>query len=111
MRSFNFTPLNDIRNHVVYCENGTSIEKVVVNGEIVVDRGELTRVDETALLEELRSYMPEFLDRYEKVEELNRQFEPYFSEIHRRCCAQPIGINRFSGDEREWVTEKTLTQA
>lgn len=111
MRSFNFTPLNDIRNHLVYCENGTSIEKVIVNGDVVVDKGRLTRVDETALLEELRSYMPEFQREYEKVENLNRQFEPYFAEIHRRCCSQPIGINRFSGDERQWITDETLTRA
>ena len=35
--------------------------------------------------------------------------EPYFAEIHRRCCAQPIGLNRYSGDEREWVLEEALT--
>ena len=109
LKALNFTPLNDIRNHVVYCENGSSIEEVIVNGEIVVADGKLTRVDEDALLEELRGYMPEFQAQLAKVEELNRQFEPYFAEIHRRCCAQPIGLNRYSGDEREWVLEEALT--
>lgn len=108
MKSLNFTPLNDVRNHVVYCENGASLEKVIVDGEVVVEGGRLTRVDEEALLEELRGYMPEFQERHAKVEELNRRFEPTFAEIHRRCCAQPIGINRYSGDEREWVTEVAL---
>lgn len=103
MKSLNFTPLNDIRNHVTYCEDGSSIEKVIVNGEIVVEEGKLTRVDEEALLEELRGYMPEFQSHHAKVEELNRQFEPYFTEIHRRCCAQPIGINLYSGNEQDWV--------
>ena len=104
MKTPNFTPRNDVRNHLVYCENGTSIEKVIVNGEVVVDGGRLTRVDEEALLEELRGYMPEFLAQHAKVEEINRRFEPYFAEVHRRCCAQPMGINRYSGDERAWVT-------
>ena len=107
-RTLNFTPLNDIRKHVVYCENGSSLDKVIVNGEVVVDGGRLTRVDEDALLDELRELLPEFLDRYAKVEELNSQFVPYFAEIHRRCCAQPIGINRYSGDESEWVAEAAL---
>ncbi len=35
-----FTPRNDILNHLVYCENGSSIEKVMVNGEIVVENGQ-----------------------------------------------------------------------
>ena len=39
--SINFTPLNDLRNHLVYCENGTSITTVIVNGGIVVQAGEL----------------------------------------------------------------------
>ena len=107
-KTLNFTPLNDIQKHVVYCENGSSLDKVIVNGEVVADRGRLTRVDEDALLDELRELLPEFLARYAKVEELNGQFVPYFAEIHRRCCAQPIGINRYSGDESEWVAEAAL---
>ena len=101
-KSINFTPLNDLRNHVVYCENGSSIETVIVNGEIVVKDGRLTRVDETAMLDELRSYLPEFQKHHSQVESVNRQFEPYFAEIHRRCCGQDVGINRYSSDERQW---------
>ena len=50
MKTLNFTPLNDVRNHLVFCENGTSIEKVMVSGEIVVEDDRLKRVDEAALL-------------------------------------------------------------
>jgi cytosine/adenosine deaminase-related metal-dependent hydrolase len=107
-KSLNFTPLNDVRNHLVYCENGSSIERVIVDGEVVVEDGRCTKVDEEALLEELRGYMPEFQAQHTQVEALNRELEPYFAEIHRRCCSQPIGINRFSGDERDWVSEEAL---
>jgi 5-methylthioadenosine/S-adenosylhomocysteine deaminase len=65
-------------------------------------------VDEEALLEELRGYMPEFQAQHTKVESINRAFEPYLAEIHRRCVSQPLGINRYSGDEREWVSEEAL---
>lgn len=105
-KGFNFTPLNDVRNHVVYCENGNSIEKVIVNGDVVVEDGRLTKVDEEALLEELRGYMPEFQAQHARVEALNRELEPYFAEIHRRCISQPMTIDRYSGDEREWVLEE-----
>ena len=70
--------------------------------------GRLTKVDEAALLDEVRSYMPELLAKHSKVEELSRKLEPYFAEVWRRCAAQPIGINRWSGDEREWVAEPAL---
>jgi 5-methylthioadenosine/S-adenosylhomocysteine deaminase len=101
-KSINFTPLNDLRNHVVYCENGSSITTVIVNGEVVVKDGSLTRVNETALLHELRSYLPEFQKHHAQVEALNREFEPYFAQIHRRCCEQDVGINRYSSSENEW---------
>lgn len=101
-RTINFTPLNDVRNHLVYCENGTSVETVIVNGDVVVENGQLTRVDEAALLEELRGYLPEFQKHQAEIEALNRQFEPHFAEIHKRCCTMDVGLNRYSANEREW---------
>jgi 5-methylthioadenosine/S-adenosylhomocysteine deaminase len=98
MHSINFAPLNDIRNHLVYCENGSSIEAVMVNGEVVAQDGVLTKVDEKALLAELRAAMPEFQEYTLNVEAANRQFEPYFSEIIRRCYAQDLGIMRWASD-------------
>ena len=102
MRTSAFTPLNDIKNHLVYCENGSSIEKVIVNGEIVVDDGKLTRVDEAAILAELRALMPEFIAKHAQVEELNRRFVPYFAEIHRRCNDMDVGVHRL-GTDAAWV--------
>jgi cytosine/adenosine deaminase-related metal-dependent hydrolase len=101
-KSINFTPLNDLRNHIVYCENGSSVKMVIVNGEIVVKEGKLTRVDETAKLDELRSHWPAFHKQHSQVEALNRRFEPYFAQIHRRCCDQNLGLNRYSSSENEW---------
>ncbi len=94
-----FTPRHDIRNHLVYCENGSSIEKVFVNGEIVVDGGRLTKVDEKALLAELRAAMPAFLAYPEGVEEKNRVLVPYFDAIHRRCNLEDIGVHRLATDQ------------
>lgn len=45
-----FTPLNDAPAQLVLCENGSSVETVIVNGEIVVRGGRLTRVDEREVL-------------------------------------------------------------
>lgn len=109
MKTLNFTPLNDVRNHLVYCENGTSIEKVMVNGEIVVEDNRLKRVDEAALLEELRGHLPEFQKQLEQLEELNRAFRPAFEKIHKRCCGHDLGINRFSRPPSEWYKNNLKT--
>lgn len=99
LASPSFTPCHDLRNHLVYCENGSSIETVMVNGEVVVQDGRLTRVDERALLAELRSLMPAFTAQHEATEAANRRLEPAFAAIHRRCNAMDIGLHRLGTDD------------
>jgi 5-methylthioadenosine/S-adenosylhomocysteine deaminase len=45
-----FTPLNDVTSQLVFCENGSSVDSVIANGEIVVEEGRLTKVDEMEVL-------------------------------------------------------------
>lgn len=101
--SVNFTPVNDIAQHLVYVENGDSIIEVWVNGQAVVRDGRCLLIDEEAVLAEIRELGGEYLERFAKVEDRNKVFEPYIREIYQRCCREPMGINRFSGDERAWA--------
>ncbi len=98
MTTVNFTPLNDIRNHLVYCENGSSIETVMVDGEVVVQDGRLTKVDEKALLAELRAAMPEFQAYTRGVEAANKPFERHFAAVIRRCYGHDLGFTRWASD-------------
>jgi 5-methylthioadenosine/S-adenosylhomocysteine deaminase len=102
MDTANFSPLNDVANHLVYCENGSSLETVMVNGEIVVEHGKLARVDERALLAELREAWLEYRPRHVAIEEANRAFEPFFAAIYRRCADTDVGINRLGSDRPAW---------
>jgi 5-methylthioadenosine/S-adenosylhomocysteine deaminase len=45
-----FTPLNDVVSQIVFCENGSDVDTVVVNGEIVVEFGRCTKLDEAEIL-------------------------------------------------------------
>jgi cytosine/adenosine deaminase-related metal-dependent hydrolase len=96
-----FTPRNDVANHLVYCEAGASITHAIVNGEIMAEGGRCLRVDEAALLAELREAMPAFLAAHEQTEALNRQFDQYFRAIHRRCNGEDVGVTRL-GNEPAW---------
>ncbi|MCB1486103.1 MAG: amidohydrolase family protein, partial [Bauldia sp.] len=102
MNTLAFTPLNDIAKHLVYAENGSSIEMVMVDGEIVLKDGRLTTIDEPAILAEIRETVPAWLAEHAKLEEKNAVFEPYFAEIHRRATMQDIGLNRYAGDAPPW---------
>jgi hypothetical protein len=35
-------------------------------------------------------------------------FAPHFAEIHKRCCATALSINRYSSDEAAWLADPQL---
>lgn len=100
-----WTPLNDVRRHLVFAENGASIETVMVDGAVVVTDGRLTTIDEAAILAEVREAVPAWLADHAELERRNRVFEPYFAEVHRRATLQDIGLNRYAGDMPAWSGE------
>jgi guanine deaminase len=44
-----YVPLNDPLNQIVYCEDGTGVDSVMIGGRMVLDRGRLTTIDEAKL--------------------------------------------------------------
>ena len=45
-----FTPMNDVMSQLAFCENGSSVDTVIVNGEVVVEDGRLKKLDEKEVL-------------------------------------------------------------
>lgn len=88
--SLSFFPRGDIPKQLVYSENGSSIRWVMVQGEIVVEDGRSTRVDERAVMAELAEIVPPFLEAYGATEEANRAYAPYVAELLRRSAELPL---------------------
>ncbi|MGO4842601.1 amidohydrolase, partial [Rhizobiaceae sp. 2RAB30] len=68
--------------------------------------GKLTRIDEAAVLAEIRESVPAYLAQHARIEELNQPFEPYFAEIHRRASLRHSGTYRYAGDAPAWPTNR-----
>ena len=90
LRTYPFMPLNDIVKHLVYAENGSSIETVMVAGQIVMQDGRLTTVDEDAIFDELAELLPAYLAEHAELERRNQIFHSTMSEIHHRAFATEI---------------------
>jgi 5-methylthioadenosine/S-adenosylhomocysteine deaminase len=45
-----YRPLNNVVHQIVFCENGSNVDTVIVNGEVVVEAGRMTKVDEMSVL-------------------------------------------------------------
>ena len=65
-------------------------------------QGRLMRVDEAAVLAEIRERVPAYLDGHAEVEARNRALEPWFAEIHRRSATRHTGVYRYAGDAARW---------
>ncbi|AHK46978.1 guanine deaminase (plasmid) [Ensifer adhaerens OV14] len=98
LSSYPFMPLNDVAKHLVYSENGSSIETVMVAGRIVVQDGRLTTIDEQSVFNEIAELVPAYLAEHADLERRNKFFEPVMAEIHRRATQMDIGLNRYQGD-------------
>jgi len=92
-----FTPRNQLDLQLVYSESGGSIEYVVVDGVIVVDHGELTTLDERAIIAEFADRRPQLQAWQDELERLNTAFVPAFTAMHERAHARELGFTRFLG--------------
>ena len=89
-----FTPLNDLRRQLVFCENGSSVRLVMVAGRIVAENGELLSVDEEALKAEVRELLNEYTVQYREVDHWAETLEPIYREMYERCLRQEVGMKR-----------------
>ncbi len=100
-----YSPLNDIKNQLVYCESGQSVTTSIINGEIVMLNGKILTINVDDLLAEAREMMPEYWKNNESRGTLKfpKKVRPYMEATYRQVASTPTGINRWIGDETEWI--------
>ncbi|MCY4141841.1 MAG: hypothetical protein OXF56_26705 [Rhodobacteraceae bacterium] len=93
--------MNDLCKHLVYCENGSSIDRVIVDGVTVFEHGRLTQINEQAVLAEIRAAMPEYLEAHSLIEARNSVFFPYIKKLHERASRQDVHMHRYCGGDAQ----------
>jgi 5-methylthioadenosine/S-adenosylhomocysteine deaminase len=93
--SLAYTPLNDLKRQLVYCENGASVVMTMVAGRIVVRDGKLLTVDETALKAEIREAMRDYKATFARIDEHAKSLLPYYQAMYARAVAQDVGMTRW----------------
>src|SRR5918995_3429808 len=79
-----FTPLNDLMGQLVFCENGSSVETVIVNGEIVVESGRLTHIEEQEVLDLATKARERIDSSLQRELAAAKSVEPALSEMYAR---------------------------
>jgi guanine deaminase len=85
MRGITFTPSNNLLRQLVYAETGSNLDFVIVDGQIVMRDGVLTRIDEMALIDEIKAehekLLPQMIASKKEVESMREPME----RIYMRC--------------------------
>ncbi|MEM1428940.1 MAG: amidohydrolase family protein [Pseudomonadota bacterium] len=97
LRALSFLPLNDIRRQLVFCEDGSAVRHVFVDGEMVVRDGSLTRIDEDALRDEIAAAYAEFAPRLKEIEAHATRLEPYYRAMYAKSLDRDVGMSRWIG--------------
>lgn len=95
LSTFAFVPFNDPIRQLVYCEKGSSVRTVLVNGRIVVDEGELTTVNLGDLRAEATELAKGLLADNRQVRQQAERLRPYFEQMYRRAVEQDLGFSAF----------------
>ncbi|MBA2305398.1 MAG: amidohydrolase family protein [Acidobacteria bacterium] len=95
--SLAFTPLNDLRRQLVFCETGTDVCLVMVGGRIVVEDGRILTVDETDLKREVRELMVEYARQFREVDRWVTELEPVYRQMYERAVRHELAVNRWIG--------------
>jgi len=95
--SLTFTPLNDVRRHLIFCETGTDIRLVMVGGRIVVKDGQVLTVNETDLKQEVRELMVEYAAQFREVDQWVAELEPVYRQMYERAVRHELALNRWIG--------------
>ena len=90
-----YVPLNSAVRQLVYAEAGRGVRSVMIEGEMVLEDGRMTTIDEAALRAEAAAVMPGFRRDYAAQAARADEATPWLLEANRRVAAHPLGLDRF----------------
>jgi cytosine/adenosine deaminase-related metal-dependent hydrolase len=98
LSDFAYLPFNSAARQLVYCETGRGVHTVLVDGEVVVENGQLTTINEAEFHQEIADVMRTVDRDYTALVERQEPAISYLLQGNRALQAAPLGLRRFIGD-------------
>jgi guanine deaminase len=92
-----FVPLNNPLQQLVYAGDKSCLDSVIVDGHVVVHNGQLSTIDEQAIMAEIREEHAKLLPQFERMERQARELVPYYRRVYDRCMDDPIAADTYPG--------------
>lgn len=97
LHTLTFTPLNDLREQLVYGEDGRDVVATMVDGVVVAELGHATAVDEAALLAEAREVFAARRPALAAARESAATSRMAYQTMVRAAAARDVGMQRWVG--------------
>jgi 5-methylthioadenosine/S-adenosylhomocysteine deaminase len=94
-----FTPLNDIRRQLIYCETGGSVRMTMVGGEIVYENGHSPRIDEAAIRAEARALKEQLAQDDAPAAAAAAEWLPYYRQMYLKAAERRVPMQRWVGGD------------
>jgi 5-methylthioadenosine/S-adenosylhomocysteine deaminase len=85
--SLRLRPLTDVVHQLVFCEAGQSVDTVLVGGNIVVEAGRLTRVDENSLIRRVEPISKKMHRLYSRIKKVPDRSQQITHELYKKALA------------------------
>ncbi len=89
-----YVPLNDPVNQLVHCDDGGSVESVMIGGSLVYENRRFTTIDLDKLIAEVRETQDRLNQATEPQKAAARQLEPLVAEYCACFAAEPYPVRR-----------------
>src|SRR5215831_17993900 len=97
LTSINYVPLNEPLYHVVFVEDGTGVDRVMVGGRMFVEGGKVLGVDMVKLRDEANAATKHLAQVNAAARDFVRAFEPVVLDYCVGLAREPYHVHRWCG--------------
>jgi guanine deaminase len=95
LAALHYVPLNDVVNQIVFAEDGTGVDGVMIGGRMVLERGKLTTIDLARVRAQAEEAVARLAAANAEQKALCAKLEPYVGQYCGGLAARPYHVHRF----------------
>jgi guanine deaminase len=89
LTALHYAPCNDVANQLVFCEDGTGVESVMIGGRMVLDHGRFTTIDPLKLRAQAEEAVARLSSQTREGRALSERLAPFVGQHCSGLAAAP----------------------
>jgi guanine deaminase len=95
--ALHYVPMNDFLQQLVFAEDGTGVDSVMIGGRLVLDHGRLTTIDLARMRTQAEEAVARLAAANGEAKVACEQLAPFVGQFCSGLMAAPLGVHRFCG--------------